>query len=71
MIVPQYTEVSEMSVFVVDHRVKYKHAFKTFGKIVAERLVIIKASLNADRFYNPSDRYKRSVNIGEYFTFGR
>ena len=69
VVIPQKPKVSKMSVLIIDHGVKDKHAAKLLIEGLPLGLVVVDAGLQATVFDDSPNGDKGCVNVGEQFTF--
>ena len=71
MIISEYAKVTEMTVFIVNQRVKNEHTSNLLSKVFALSIVILKTFLNTTGLHYPANRNIRNIFIRKQRTLGR
>ena len=70
MVIAQDTEIAEMPVLVIDHRIEHQHAFQFLSGFLANALIEIQASLYPTASHDPAYGNIGSIYIGEESALG-
>ena len=70
MVISQNTEVTKVSILVVDHSVEHQHALNLFVGLRSQFLIVVQAGFQPTLPHNTANGNIRCVNIGEQFAAG-
>ena len=71
MVIPKQSEVSKVSVLIVNDRIENQHAAHLLIKIFAKRLVIVQTFLQGRFLQDSADGNKRGIFVSKKPALGR